>query len=268
LWNSLAAGRKNAIVNLRVIRDLVDRLLLSLGYRVRRIPPAYHGWDAGQAYWEPDYLKRLGFGPRTLIDVGVAHGTPQLYEAFPNAHLLLVEPLEEFSADISRILAKRPGVHHAVAVGTEEGERTIYVEPRRPLLSSFYLRHQLEQTGDTAPGRRVRVATIDRLISETPCPRPFGLKIDAEGAELDVILGATNTLMDTEFVIAEVSVLPRFEGSYGFARFISAMAERGFEVCDILDIGRADTSDVTFFDLVFRRNSVANFKGQLPASIQ
>ena len=67
-----------------------------------------------------------------------------------------------------------------------------------------------------------------------------------------MIRGATATLRQTLFVIAEVAATQRFQGGYRFAEFIAAMDEAGFEVCDILDLGRAGHT-VTFFDFVFRR---------------
>jgi len=39
------------------------------------------------------HLKKLQFAPGTVIDVGVAYGTPDLYEAFPTSKFYLVEPL-------------------------------------------------------------------------------------------------------------------------------------------------------------------------------
>jgi FkbM family methyltransferase len=241
----------------RSFENLIHRKLLSLGWRVQRDTPAPKGWEPARAYWDPLYLRRLGFQPATVIDVGVARGTPELYETFPDAQLLLVEPVEEFFDDISRILSQRPGMHVPVALGSEPCEREIRIETKRPLLTSFYNRHELERTGDAPIIRPVKVDTLDRVVAGTSFPTPFGLKIDAEGSEFDVVLGASETLRHTEFVIAEVSVLPRFEGGYGFSEFISALGARGFEVCDILDIGRADSSHVTFVDLVFKRENAS-----------
>jgi hypothetical protein len=188
----------------RAFENLIHRWLLARGWRVQRNTPAPGGWLSGRAYWDPPYLRRLGFRPATLIDVGAARGTPDLYDAFPHAHLVLLEPVAEFGEDIARILESREGI-----------------------------------------------------LADATFPRPYGLKIDAEGSELEVIRGATNSLRDAEFVIAEVSVLPRFEGGHGFARFIGELDERGFEVCDFLDIGRADSSVVTFVDLLFKRKDAA-----------
>ena len=44
------------------------------------------------------HIAGLGFKPGTLIDVGVATGTPALYETFKDSTLLLVEPVQEFEA--------------------------------------------------------------------------------------------------------------------------------------------------------------------------
>jgi FkbM family methyltransferase len=242
-------------MNRRTFENRIHRWLLSLGWLVQRHTPLSQGWLPSQAYWIADYLRRLRFRPATVIDVGVGYGTPELYEAFPRAELLLVEPVAEFSAAISAILSARKGVHVPVALGAETGERELLVQRRQPLLASFFVRSELERTDDEAVPRRVAVETLDRVLAAHPCSRPYGLKIDAEGAELEVIRGARETLRDTEFVIAEVGVPPRFQDGYRFAEFIAELDRHGFEVCDILDIGRAPSSCVIFLDLVFRRRT-------------
>src|SRR5256885_13873223 len=42
-----------------------------------------------------ELLVRLVFEPKTIIDVGAADGTSGLYDYFPDADLLLIDPLEE-----------------------------------------------------------------------------------------------------------------------------------------------------------------------------
>jgi FkbM family methyltransferase len=165
-----------------------------------------------------------------------------------------VEPLSEFFEDIGQILARRRGMHIPAAAWSSEGELELRVQPRWTERSSHYSLHPLIRTGDPLTPRRVQVTTIDRIIAKHAFPEPFGLKIDTEGAELEVIRGADATLERTLFVIAEVGVLHnRFEGSYSFAQFIAAMDQAGFEVCDLLGIGRANSSHVVDVDLVFQR---------------
>ena len=237
-------------MNMREFQNAVHRKLLEYGWRVERAD-----WKADRAYWEPAYLRRLGFLPQTIIDVGVGHGTPQLYAAFPDAQLILVEPLSEFFEEIRQLVARRRGVHIRAAAWSSEGELELRVEPHVIEGSSLYSRHPFAKISDAVTPRQVPATTIDSIIARHAFPAPFGLKIDTEGAELEVIRGAARTLERTVFVIAEVNVLHgRFPGSYSFAQFIAAMDQAGFEVCDLLGVGRrGSSSHVNYVDLVFQR---------------
>lgn len=71
--------------------QLANRILRPFGVRLQRtnVPtPTFSDFF--------EHLKKMGFEARTVIDVGVAYGTPQIYRAFPGADYVLVEPLEEF----------------------------------------------------------------------------------------------------------------------------------------------------------------------------
>ena len=48
------------------------------------------------------HILGLGFVPETVIDVGAGEGTFEIYETFPDAYHLLIEPLEEHTASLSR----------------------------------------------------------------------------------------------------------------------------------------------------------------------
>ena len=196
-------------------------------------------------------ISRLG-SPATIVDVGVGAGTPELYKAFPDAGLLLIEPLAEYEPHLKAICASRPRCRYALAaVGARKDTRSIQVVPGFLEHSSFLTRTPLAATYNLVEERVVNVTTLDTLMAELSPTPPFGLKIDTEGLELDVIRGATAFLRETEFVIAEVSILKRFESSYTFAEFISEMAARGFEVFDVLQVVRPDPSGTRYVDLAF-----------------
>jgi FkbM family methyltransferase len=239
-----------------MLRHLIHKIILKLGYDIRRVSPLE--WQPGRAYWDAKYLKRLGFNPRTIVDVGVAYGTPYLesrtlYEAFPDSYFILIEPLKEFEPYLQDILKKYKGTYFLTALGARDEHGLINIEPRYLERSSFYRRGALELSGESLSKRKISLTTLDGLLERQNFYPPFGLKMDTEGFEFQVIEGASRFLEKTEFVITEVPVANRFEGGYSFADFILLMNERGFSVCDILDIGRADNSEVIFMDLVFRR---------------
>jgi len=217
--------------------------------RRRRRERDLHNAPAG---WAPENLAKPGLDPRTVVDIGVGPGTPQLYAAFPQAHHFLVEPLAEFEPELQEILRTYRGGYCLTAVGAEAGTARIHVEPDQPTKSSIHSRTALTTTGSEVEPRTIPVATLDQLARDHDLRPPYGLKIDTEGFELQVIRGATRFLEEAQFVIAEVSVSRRFEGSYDFAEFIAAMAERRFRLCDVLAAPRNRRAETMFVDAMFR----------------
>jgi FkbM family methyltransferase len=195
--------------------------------------------------WSPDNLRKPDFSPRTVIDVGANVGTPPFYEAFPNAFLVLAEPLAECEPELRHVLSRRRGLYLPVAVGKSVGSVCINVEPRKSGKSSILPRTDLTATGDELQQRQVPLTTLDAVFAEHSLEPPFGLKVDTEGYEIDVLEGATELLRQTQFVIAEVSIADRFVGGYSFADFIAIMDARGFRVRDVLR-GGARYADVMF----------------------
>jgi hypothetical protein len=76
------------------------------------------------------------------------------------------------------------------------------------------------------------VAPLDELLGEIDAKGPFGIKIDTEGFELEVLKGARAVLSETAFVFAEVNLTERFEGSYRPSELIGFLADHGFELAD------------------------------------
>ena len=198
--------------------------------------------------WRPAVLKGAGFNPRTVVDVGVADGSPRLYEAFPDAYHVLIEPLKEHEPYLQSYLKTYRGEYFLTAVGATDGTAVIDVVPADPGKSSFLQRTELTATGNPVVKREVPLAKLDSLMRRHNLQAPFGLKIDTEGFEYQVIEGASDFLRKTEFVIAEVSIARRFHGSYRFSDFTELMDENGFFLWDILKLGGK-----RFVDAVFRR---------------
>lgn len=225
--------------------NMARRMLMRLGYDLRRA-------DTGG--WSPRNLRQgAGIAPRTVIDVGVGPGTPGLYEAFPDAHLVLIEPLREFEAGLRRLLRERKGDYLLTAVGALEGTVTIHADAQLPAQSSIKTRSALVSGANITEVRKIPITTLDQLYDQFQWTGPIGLKIDTEGYEHLVVQGASRLLQETEFVIAEVSVARRFEDSYSFAEFITLMQREGFVAHDVLDAPRTPSGELGYLDVFFRR---------------
>jgi FkbM family methyltransferase len=178
-----------------------------------------------------EHLKRLGVTPATIVDVGVARGTPELYAAFPGVPLLLVEPLAEHEDDLRRVVAQHPGSAYALAAGgPEAGELEIAVH-RVPACSSVL--GDRDPDGHPATRRTVPVARIDDLVAEHGLAAPFVVKVDVEGAELQVLEGARDMLARTDVVLLEVSFFGLVPGGAQLADVVAWMRDAGFSAYDI-----------------------------------
>ena len=93
---------------MHMLKNLVKQGLLALGYELKR--PTKLGWYKNN-------LRKQWLQPRTVVDVGVAYGTPKLYEAFPESYHVLVEPLGEYKPYLQDILRNYKGEYILAAVG-------------------------------------------------------------------------------------------------------------------------------------------------------
>ena len=241
-----------------ILKTLLKGLFNYFGFDVhRKIPPER------PLGWNPEHIQELGFCPKTLVDVGVgSRGTPRLYKAFPNSYYVLIDPLKEFESEMQRILETHDGCYFLVAAGNKEGTITIHMLPGWKTMSSVRkpnnIHKEIYQSITDAPyqerKRELPLVTLDGLLEKNSWQPPFGLKIDTEGYELEVIEGAANFLKNTEFVIAEVATIERVEGGYSFFDFVRAMDEHGFRICDILSDGRLENPpELYMVDALFCR---------------
>lgn len=172
----------------------------------------------------------LGLQPATVVDVGVGPGTPDLYQAFPGARLLLVEPLEEWLPQLDAVQRARAAEVVIGAAGASTGEVEIAVHRVRACSSMIGARR-----GDGAESERrsVPLVRLDDVVAERGLHGPFVVKVDVEGAELEVLAGALEVLRETELVLLEVSLFELVPGAPQFHDVVRWMDQHGFAVADI-----------------------------------
>ncbi len=193
-----------------------------------------------------------------LVDVGVAGGTPWLYEAFPNAELILVEPLNVVPT-LKDVLKDRDYRLFECAAGSSPGEVEINYVKEKPSLSSILDRTKLTQTRHAAEKKKVLVRPIDDILKEAKCGgKTAGIKIDTEGYELEVLMGAVDTLKNCNFVICEASVEKRFEGSYNFTELVVFMHKQGFILTKVLNFNRDGKGIIRMADVLFQKVDKTN----------
>jgi FkbM family methyltransferase len=191
----------------------------------------------------------------TLIDVGFAFGSPDLYAMFSADRLVCVDALEEYAVHADRFRPQFGRVDFvATALGSLPGTQTINVSVTEPTKSSFGTRLG-PQAGRVVEPRDVPSTTLDLLAADLGLDGPMAIKIDTEGWELEVLRGATECLARSSQVVLEASVAPRFENGYDLTDLVVYLADAGFHVTTVLSARPRRDATIPFLDLLFERAS-------------
>lgn len=216
------------------MRRFINGMLGRVGLELRRVSHTVHldtpvrlSLDGGL-----QHLSRLNLIPKTVIDVGAADGTLELYRTFPQAHHALLEPLVEFQPSLEKLTSTYPHLDYKIAAaGRTSGEMTINVHPDL-YGSSFYL-EQEDSDVNGAP-RTVPMVTLDEWCGHLP--GPYLVKIDVQGAELEVLAGAERVLQETQFIVMETSLFEFYKGAPLVHDVVRFMSDRNFVLYDILGL--------------------------------
>lgn len=192
-------------------------------------------------------LQARGFRPRTVFDIGVARGTPELYAAFPDAHYFLVDPTRESLPHMQQIARRLRAVVLNIAFGEQDGEAMIAVRADDIGGSTFY-----EEIGPLGPTRRysVPVRRFDQAIGDFE--RPALCKIDVQGAEMSVLRGMGERIHEFEAILIETSLIATIKDGPEIADVVTFLRQRGFVVYDLLGGGRRPLDNaLAQLDLLF-----------------
>lgn len=206
--------------------------------------------DFGEADMIANLLLRSGLGPLLdacplcCLDVGSRGGfEPDL---LPIAGAVNAIGFEPEPAAYAALAAQPAGPwrslrHLPHAVAGSDGERCLHV-PEDPVGASI-LAHDPRVAEAFGKGQFTRrVATVpvttrrlDPILAEAGIDDPVYLKLDVEGAELEILEGAPRALEHLLALKVEVSFLP-FRQKQPLARDIDAMLGRhGFQLMDLIE---------------------------------
>jgi FkbM family methyltransferase len=197
-------------------------------------------------------LAAHGFRPNGIVDVGAYHGdwSRSISKIYPNVPLLMIEAQT----------SKRPRLEHACAqlsnarfelclLGDKEGAEAVFYVME--LGSTLYNeRSNMPRTRQT-----LTMHTLDNVLTKHPQLKPpLFIKLDVQGAELDVLAGGSRTLALTEVAQLEIALMNYNEGAPQINSVLKFMNERGFSFFDISGFLKPDSKYLAQIDVLFVRN--------------
>ena len=172
--------------------------------------------------------------PAAVIDVGAPNGefTEECLRVFPSCRYLMIEPLVEYRETLQALARRYPLARYVcAAAAAHDGDIVINVHP--DLVGSSVHREVESGTGVNGVQRHVPAVSLDNMVKSTDATGPFLLKIDVQGAELDVLRGAGRVLTETEYVLCEVSLFKFFESGPELVEVVTYMKSQGFVPYDL-----------------------------------
>jgi FkbM family methyltransferase len=227
----------------RSAHDLVARLLARLPWAKRKAAKLSHRNALSR-------LRAQGFAPATVYDIGAYRGgwTRLASQVFPDAVFILFEA----NADNAAHLRAAGLSHFTVALAAEDGEKALFL-PRRgdATGTSLYRENSAHYGSDNLLVRTVATARLDTLVAAQHLAPADLIKIDVQGAELDVIAGAKIALSRCEALIAELSLASYNKDAPLIGDTLPAITQLGFHCVDICELHRAPTGNVLQADFLF-----------------
>ncbi len=198
-------------------------------------------------------LKSLGFAPGVIYDIGAYRGgwARLASEVFPAAQIVLLEA----NADQAATLAALGHRHVIAALGAADGDRRPFHVPRAGDVTgaSLYLENTAHYAASNRDVRALETVRLDTLVARERLPAPALVKIDVQGAELDVLAGGAETLRAAQALIVEVSLVDYNKGGPLIADVMAALDRAGWRCADLCEVHRTAGHFVLQLDLLFVR---------------
>ncbi len=195
----------------------------------------------------------------TVIDVGANRGQFALFalHRFPRAQLLCFEPLLEAHQKLTEVVGGDPRVHiERCAVGATEGRLNLNVtrsDDSSSLLQPTPLQLQTFPHTDSVSSVDVNVKALDDIVDSERIIRPFLLKIDVQGFELEVIKGAQRLLAEDGDLLVESSFAELYTGQALADEVVAALLSQGYRLRGIFSLTRGLDGAPLQGDFLFSR---------------
>lgn len=182
-----------------------------------------------------DYLykmKKNGIAPKVIYDIGacVLHWTREAINLWSDAKFIAFEAMEE-SAEIFNHF----GIAHHIGLLSDQDDKqiTFYQNTVHPGGNSYYKENsKINKEADLLynDARTMNSITLDTIIKRRNFPLPDLIKMDVQGAELDILKGASNTLEHCSDLILELQKVEYNKGAPLREEVISYLESIGFKL--------------------------------------
>jgi FkbM family methyltransferase len=185
-------------------------------------------------------LRGLGFGPSGILDVGAYEGsfTRTARVVFEDSYILMIEALTENEAALADVCREVGNADYKIAVlGDTEKEATSF------FVANTQIRPDLIKTGSSKfkenssfpiEERRLQQHSLGHMLAGRGLSFQL-LKLDVQGAELEIIRGLGSYLSNIEVILMEMSLVNYNAGAPLMDVVLTELRGLGFVLYDIVE---------------------------------
>lgn len=207
-----------------------------------------------------EHLEAIRFcTPAAVVDVGANKGqfSVAVRGLFPRARIEAFEPLPSAAERFQAVFDGDPLVRlHRFALGAVAGRGAFHVARREDSSSLLKIGEGQHRAYGIAASRQIEVEVkpLDLVVEASALPAPTLLKIDVQGAEMDVLRGIAD-LGRFDFIYAELSFVELYEDQSLFEDVVAYLNKRGFAVRGIFNQSVTRAYGPTQVDCLFAKRS-------------
>jgi len=191
-------------------------------------------------------LPRMMKGEKpVIVDVGanVGQTVEMMSTLFPAAYIIAFEPSSTVCAELKRTHGHLCKQVHQIAVGHNDGAAT-FTNYKKSVFSSLLKLNPVEvhkmQLVEEAGTEQVRVARLDGLFDEWGVEKIDLLKIDTQGNDLNVLIGAQELLRKRciRRVLVELNFFRMYEGEGDAHAILTFLKKHGLHLVELYEKNR------------------------------
>ena len=174
------------------------------------------------------FFKTFNIKIDTVLDIGARKGdwTKEFLEHFPESKSLMIEANGDHKEDLEKV-----GPYILALVGKDNTETDYYIcdDKQNDHGNGMYR----ENTNVPFTSKKRRVITLDSLL---PGQRFDLIKMDVQGAELDILQGSPGFIHNTKYLWLELQAHNYNLGAPSAGKVIGYLHQIGFEIVTIDEI--------------------------------
>jgi FkbM family methyltransferase len=182
-----------------------------------------------------EVLKRLGYEPDAILDIGAHHGnwTTSMHQIYPDRNYYLFEGIDY--AELNRFHGNEKIRVYNILLN-DRVDTVNWYQMKNTGDSIFREKTTHFQNCETIQRETVDLDTHILKHNILQDSQNILIKIDCQGAEMSILRGATSILERTDFVILEIPLFGQYnEGVPTFLEHIAFMDSIGFVTYDLIE---------------------------------